>query len=482
MANINGNITDDLFRQASDHYPLRTDSADWSRLSDDLEKDPSLILPSLNEEGDGRRRRGFLWLFFLVPLAVAGYFVWPGGTHTRDASIVDASIIKGQNTHSETTTAVEDHIAKTGPADGISSDAAQGTIADEDANTKAHTGFGAVAGSQKNSGSTVGKTTPATTTNEHAGIKIPTTTGKDTRTEGNNTKNYSAGSDNAGSTNIVVNNAAGTPGTAGTAAIENDPRLSGIYVQRAAITEGVSLNIDVRANTNSNINPNTNINTNTGPNNDVVSSTAPAAPPKKMSVSKHYFYAGLVVAPDLSTIKFQNVKSVGTTFGVLFGYSLNARFSLESGIYLDKKKYYTEGQYFNKEKVPALWNYKLLNVDGTCNMVEIPVNLRYNLNPTAKNKWFVTAGLSTYLMFSEGYNYQVLRYGNPYNVAPVTYMNPMQNWFSIANLSVGYEQKLGKIGNLRLEPYLRVPLSGVGTGSLPIMSAGLNIGITRAIR
>ncbi len=475
MANINGNITDDLFRQASEQYPLRTDSADWDRLSDDLEKDPSLILPSSNEEGDRRRRRGFFWLFFLVPLAVAGYLIWPGTTHPRNTSA------EGQNTNSTMAIAIKTHDAKTGPADGMASRTESGTIAD--ANAKLHTGsiVGSIAGagSKQNFTASTAKTPTAITKNENAGKKMPMITDKDTRIadntgEGNNTiavgKNART-AETAETPGIPgTPETAGTAGTPGTGIVDSDPRLSGIYVQRAATAGGFSLNVDVRANANGRAN------------NGVAGTKAPAAPAKKPSESKHYFYFGLLAAPDFSSIKFQDVKSVGTTFGVLLGYSLNPKFSIESGIYLDRKKYYTEGQYFNKEKVPALWNYKLLNVYGTCYLVEITINLRYNLNATAKNRWFATAGLSTYLMSSEGYNYQVLRYGNPYNVPAVSYKNPMQNWFSIVNLSMGYEQKLGKIGNLRLEPYLRVPLSGIGTGSLPIMSAGLNIGITRRFR
>jgi len=67
-------------------------------------------------------------------------------------------------------------------------------------------------------------------------------------------------------------------------------------------------------------------------------------------------------------------------------------------------------------------------------------------------------------------------YDSPWDIK-----KPSQYWFSVVNLSVGFEQKIGRIGNLRLEPYLRIPLKGMGTGSLPIMSAGLNIGITRRI-
>ena len=75
MSQLNVNNTDDLFKRASEEYPLRTDNSDWDRLSADLDKDPSLILPPHQEEG-GRSKRRFFWLFLLLPLGGLGYYVW----------------------------------------------------------------------------------------------------------------------------------------------------------------------------------------------------------------------------------------------------------------------------------------------------------------------------------------------------------------------------------------------------------------------
>jgi hypothetical protein len=49
----NGDM-DDLFRRASERYPLRTDSADWDRLASALDGGPAA--PS--DEKEKRRRRG----------------------------------------------------------------------------------------------------------------------------------------------------------------------------------------------------------------------------------------------------------------------------------------------------------------------------------------------------------------------------------------------------------------------------------------
>src|ERR1700727_1604076 len=70
----NGDM-DDLFRRASEGYPLRTDSADWDRLASALDGVPA---PPSDQE-KRRRRRGVFWWLLLIPLAGAGYLTWQAG-------------------------------------------------------------------------------------------------------------------------------------------------------------------------------------------------------------------------------------------------------------------------------------------------------------------------------------------------------------------------------------------------------------------
>ncbi len=191
-----------------------------------------------------------------------------------------------------------------------------------------------------------------------------------------------------------------------------------------------------------------------------------------------YLYAGLMGAPDLSMVKMQSVKGVGATYGILLGYAINKHWSIETGAYLDRKKYYTDGEYFNTKGVRLPPNSDLLNVNGTCYMWEIPLNIRYNFNPEGKTRWFVTGGFSTYLMSHEKYTYGYTSYGSSTAWDSTWNIKKSSQYpFSIINLSAGFEQRLGKVGSLRIEPYVRIPLTGMGTGKLPIMSTGINIGI-----
>ena len=73
----NSGDIDDLFRRASEDYPLRTDSADWDRLASALDADQ---LPSSDKKDERRRRKGIIWWFLLIPFAGIGYFAWHTGS------------------------------------------------------------------------------------------------------------------------------------------------------------------------------------------------------------------------------------------------------------------------------------------------------------------------------------------------------------------------------------------------------------------
>jgi len=80
--------------------------------------------------------------------------------------------------------------------------------------------------------------------------------------------------------------------------------------------------------------------------------------------------------------------------------------SIETGILYDKKNYYTKGKYFDKKSLGYYFqNVEIINADGNCSMWEIPLNIQYDFASAKKYNWFVTAGLSSYLMHNEYYNF-----------------------------------------------------------------------------
>lgn len=437
MSTIKGNNEiDDLFRQASDRYPLRTDSADWDRMVADLDSDPSLILPPVTGEGGQRRRRWVFWLWLLLPLAGIGYYAGHQYyTGHRLTGGKETTGIAGNNAMRQigAETASSGKIGETEAPDAV-----------------------------KSAGQSTGKPVQAGNETEKKGKSEPEGVNLSSGSEGNGTgETATVRSGRTGGT--VASDAVRTGGTSK----ENEPgaeeREPYAYSVTRVQTKGpIATNVRVSARADNPV-------------------TKAAEAPKKAAKQKTpHFYAGILVAPDLSLVKFQPVKGVGNSFGLLVGYSFNRKWAIETGASLDTKKYYSEGRYYKKEGyVPP--TDTLTDVNGVCHMIEVPINLRYNLGQGPMMKWFVTAGLSNYFMSKQSYAYGYQSNGSVWT-DDYTYKKPAQYWFSIVNLSLGYEQKLGKAGELRIEPYVRLPLSGIGLGSLPIMSTGVNIGFTHRFR
>lgn len=192
-------------------------------------------------------------------------------------------------------------------------------------------------------------------------------------------------------------------------------------------------------------------------------------------------YAGIIASPDISTVKGQRVSNVGYNAGLVFGYRLSRRLAVETGVLYEHKNYYSEASYFSTKKINIPSTMKLINVDGWCKMFEIPLNVRYVFSIKEKSSWYANVGVSSYIMSKESYDYKYEMY-NSVTTKRWSFNNATRNWFSIIHVGVGYEHRLGAVGTLRVEPYLKMPAGGVGIGSLPLTSVGLNVGITRPLR
>ena len=203
-----------------------------------------------------------------------------------------------------------------------------------------------------------------------------------------------------------------------------------------------------------------------------------AKAPYKLMENEKGWYAGVIVGMDLSSIHF-NAPKTGTNKGLLFGYALNERWSIETGMYWDQKRFYGAGTYFRPSNYTLPPGVTMLAVTGDSRLYEWPVNIRYSIIPN-RNKLFVTAGLSSYFMRRENYEYEYEQNGQ-YGKNYASYTNQSNNMLAVVNMSLGYSYKLGSIGTLRMEPYVKIPLKDLGVNNMPVMSTGINIGFTRRI-
>ncbi|MEO6583154.1 MAG: hypothetical protein ABIO05_02455 [Ferruginibacter sp.] len=197
----------------------------------------------------------------------------------------------------------------------------------------------------------------------------------------------------------------------------------------------------------------------------------------KLSRNKK-FYAGFVLGPDLSSIKLQSVKKVGYSLGLLTGFAIRNKWAIETGLLLDKKYYHTTGKYFNTRKLAMPYTIKIDEATGNCKMYELPINIKYNLGSHKKTNVFLVAGTSSYFMKKEYYTYQYDYNGNTYRKG-YTYQTRQSSFFSVINFGAGVNWAMGRNIQLQMQPYIKLPVKKIGTGSLPIQSAGALVSITK---
>jgi hypothetical protein len=191
-------------------------------------------------------------------------------------------------------------------------------------------------------------------------------------------------------------------------------------------------------------------------------------------------YGGVLAAAELTSVMGQSFRKPGFNGGFLFGYNLNERWQAEIGVILSQKYFYSDGKY----AAPNSMRQDGLEVDGikaNSRVTEIPVTLRYNLKKDDKQKIFISAGGVSSIVHFERYNYAYTKNGREKNGFKA-YDESIGNVFSNLHFSVGYEHRLGNIGDMRIEPYYRIPLNGIGAGDLPVSSVGINLGLVRYFR
>lgn len=439
---------DNLFRRAAEGYPLKTDAANWDKFKALMDKDAALTQIEAQKQKQSKRR--LLWLLLLIPFA----FICMPYHHLMNTLKNQSAVSKNNQPNTslkEITNATSSSIKqKENLADKNLTSDQQNKISEKLIDdTKKQTSAKAKTNLHYNSSQVITASASKTSDVKHFYAAAKKMAVSMQRSEADNHQSES---------DISV-----------TAKTDN-------YDAHLYRTVDLSL-ADSSHQTTELANP------------FIPAFSAVPADKKNTAVAKplklpkqQHFYAGIAVAPDVTTVKMQSVKQAGYNIGMIAGYTLNKRWSIETGFFYEKKFYYTRGESY-KIKDYVLPPYTTLNnVNGGCTMYEIPLFVKYNFAAKKKHSFFVTGGLSSYIMKAENYDlnylydYQGYVYDYSYSIKNTDVGN---YWLSVASFSIGMEMPVKNYGKFRIEPYIRTPLKGVGSGELNIMSSGLQLSFTR---
>lgn len=212
---------------------------------------------------------------------------------------------------------------------------------------------------------------------------------------------------------------------------------------------------------------------------DLLSIHAPKKPDKTKpdQVNDHRLYIGFAVSPDFTTVEsFEEFDRPGLDYGFNAEYFLLDQVSVSSGVLLTSKIYrttdleaYTVPQGFWQGTLPS-------QINADCKVVDLPLNVRYYVNPKARRSYFVSVGSSSYLMLSEIYSYDYAE-GVPTSSQRGTTQieNENNHLFGVLNASFGLKSQVGSRFFVELEPYYKSTLRQVGWGSTQLRSTGVLI-------
>jgi hypothetical protein len=189
---------------------------------------------------------------------------------------------------------------------------------------------------------------------------------------------------------------------------------------------------------------------------------------------QHDFFISASAGPDMSFVE-GNSGTVKLFGGAGLGYTYNNRVSLRTGFYSGRKVYTADADAYYPPSVFYTYYPYLEKIEADCQVYEIPVLLSYKFGKGNKRNFFASAGLSTYLMKEEKYEYY-------YKTTPTgptlsrsyTLNNVNKHFFAGLTLSGGYTKDLSRHVSITAEPYIKLPLSGVGYGKVELNSAGVS--------
>jgi len=185
------------------------------------------------------------------------------------------------------------------------------------------------------------------------------------------------------------------------------------------------------------------------------------------------FAINFSAGPDVSAVNIDDIGKINPVFGAGISYSIGKRWNLRTGFYVERKVYDTKAA--NYHPPAGFWNYypDLNYINANCKVYEVPLIINYNFSQKSTHFWFVSAGISSYFMKKEKYYYTPKNPSIQYPYDSYTVNNKNRNYFSSARLTGGYERKFSKTISVIAEPYINLPLAGVGYGKVKLYSTGI---------
>ncbi len=216
-----------------------------------------------------------------------------------------------------------------------------------------------------------------------------------------------------------------------------------------------------------------------------ITATQPESSEIKSSELSSKWALSLALSPDVNSVKGIDNGQVGMSLGMGVSYRLGKTLSLSTGVYYSKKLYSADKTSYKAVGKPfATWASYSKQIDADCRVIDVPLNISMRLSNKTQNKLYATAGMSSYIMLSEKYDFV---YNNPSPAYPTgrreyTVRNENKHLLSVVNLGLALERPLSNQVSLVVQPYAKLPLTGIGQGKTELKSFGVGFRLNYSLK
>jgi hypothetical protein len=200
--------------------------------------------------------------------------------------------------------------------------------------------------------------------------------------------------------------------------------------------------------------------------------------PVKTPGYRPQFALSVIAAPDVNGVGSFQQSKVGTNEGLLFSAGLSRKFTVSTGAIYSVKPYITG---FENYHTGYQFPVNPINVTADCRMLDIPINIGYQVFNKRQNSISVGTGLSSYIMLHESFRFNYANTANTYyTTGPAQYTVPSPDgyYFGILNLNATFQHQLNPKVGFTVQPYMKIPLTTVGYSQVRLQTTGVALGLT----
>jgi len=182
----------------------------------------------------------------------------------------------------------------------------------------------------------------------------------------------------------------------------------------------------------------------------------------------------VLASADVNGVNSFSNTNAGKNIGMLLSARFN-KLTISTGAYYSFKPYDMPFSSYSPNS-GYRFKYSPQTVTADCRMLDIPLNIDYQVFAKNKNAITVGTGISSFIMLKESYQYNYAT-SHVYGLSSYNVSNPDKYLFSSVNFQANYRRQINSKVGVNIMPYVKVPLNDIGYSRVKLQTVGVAVGL-----